>query len=120
MMVRCELCDKLSSERSIRCDCGYDFRTGEVTAAIEGAEREVARRRIGRGLVIGGLVIGGLGLVIGGFLSPFYEFAALIALASWLLGVAGAVGGALGSMTPSRQLRHAKARKELPAARVVE
>jgi hypothetical protein len=122
MRVRCELCDKLSSKRSIRCDCGYDFRTGEVTAAIEGAEREfeVARRRIRRGLVIGGLVIGGLGLVIGGFLSPFYEFAALIALASWLLGVAGAVGAALGSMPPSRQLRHAKARKQLPAARVVQ
>lgn len=82
-------------------------------------EFEVARCRIGRGLVIGGLVIGGLGLVIGGFLSPFYEFAALIALASWLLGVAGAVGAALGSMRPSRQLRHAKACKELPAARVV-
>ncbi len=56
MVVRCELCDELSSERSIRCDCGYDFRTGEVTAAVEGAEREfeVARRRIGRGLVIAG------------------------------------------------------------------
>jgi len=46
--------------------------------------------------------------------------AALIALASWLLGVACAVGGALGSMPPSRQLRHAKARKQLPVARVIE
>jgi len=122
MAVRCELCDKLSPERSIRCDCGYDFRTGEVTAASEGAERkfEVARRRIGRDLVIGSLVIGGLGLVIGGFLSPFYEFAAFIALGSWLLAVAGTVGASLGSMPSSRQLRHAKARKELPAARVVK
>ena len=125
MAVRCELCGNLSPDCSIQCDCGPDPRTGEVTAAIEGAEREfeVARRRIGRGLVIGGLVIGGLGLVIGGFLSAFYEFAALIALASWLLVVAAAIGFVgvfLGSMTPSRQLRHAKARKELPVARVVE
>jgi hypothetical protein len=39
--MRCELCDNLSSERSIRWDCGYDFRTSKVTAAIEGAEREL-------------------------------------------------------------------------------
>src|SRR5262245_58426232 len=127
MAVQCALCDKLSPESSIRCDCGYDFRTGEMTAAIEGAKREleVARRRIGRGITT--LVAMPITLVIGGLLIfyPLRAFAALIVivLASLLLAVAGAVGlvgGIRGSMTASRRLRQAKARKELPAARVVE
>jgi hypothetical protein len=126
MAVRCQLCGKLSPERSIRCDCGYDFRTGEMTAAIEGAEceLEVAQRRIGRG--IAALVAIPVALAIGGLL--IYSFDALAALivlvlAPCLLAVAGAVGlvgGIRGSMTASRRLRQAKVRKELPAARVVE
>lgn len=46
-----------------------------------------------------------------------------IALASWMLALAAAVGFVgvtLGSMTPSRQLRQTKARTQLPVARVVE
>jgi hypothetical protein len=92
---------------------------------IEVAERKFrfAQRRIGRG--IAALVAMPVVLVTGGLLIyPVHAFAALIViLASWLLAVAGAVGlvgGIRGSMTASRQLRQAKARKELPTARVVE
>jgi len=126
MTVRCQLCGKLSPERSIHCDCGYDFRTGEITAAIEGAEcaLEVAQRQIGWG--IAALVAIPGALLIGGFLLyPFHALAAFVVsvLAPCLLAVAGAVslvGGIGGRMTASRRLRQAKARKKLPAARVVQ
>jgi hypothetical protein len=123
--IRCELCGRVSPDRSALCECGYDFRTGEVNAAITLAEREVdlAQRSIGRGIWL--LCAAPVSLLIGvgiaieaGTLVPLVPIV-LVALACGIGGLASLASGAADRVRSGRTLRQAKERKQLPAARTV-
>lgn len=132
MARRCQICGKLSPTQSQRCDCGYDFVTGEVGGAIE-------RANIDSQLAVTGIVGGGgmiaagvLGAVLGGALAWWLALEGFAVLA-WGLGCAGSVSlviavvglvkmvkATAAQREAARRGRTAEDRKALPEARALD
>jgi hypothetical protein len=129
--LRCDICGRSSPDRSLRCECGYDFATGEVTRAIELASDDKSRAmtKIGKGVAM--TLGGGLGVIVLGALAVICTFAGaavpaiVFGTASWLsavgciAGLVRAVAGVRDRARAARLLDTAEAKRALPEARVV-
>jgi hypothetical protein len=139
MAQRCEICGKLSPTRSQRCECGYDFVTREVDAALDRAGLDSQKAISGIALGVGLLVAGAFGIalvfayfawrqaVYGQFLVfnaswPSYAgaFAGVLALTAALTGVVKIVKATAAQRNAARRSRTAQDRQRLPQARTLQ
>ena len=127
MALRCVLCGRLSPDRSARCECGYDFKTGELDESVA-LERSLQRKRaagshFGRGIVLLALIP--VATVLFGALCVVFDTVApaiIGALVDFLLAAGGVMSlgaGVASRVGARRELQTVRERRQLPEARVV-
>jgi hypothetical protein len=128
---RCEICGRSAREPRPRCECGYDFTTGDVGAALVAAQNAntLASARMSKAMLaaFAGLP-GSLALGLSSIVLLFKDhglLAALVAVAALVAAIMG-VGGLLGAVVAGHDMRRATRMIEaaqtrrLPPARVVK
>jgi hypothetical protein len=129
MAIRCDVCGRASPNGSVRCDCGFEFATGNATASVALAHgdrgRALNRIALGAGAIVLGW--GGAIAIPVAFAHPSQD---LVAIALWLLafvlaalgvaGVALVLRGLRDLARAARLLRAAGRHRAMPEARVVE
>src|SRR5258708_22569148 len=128
MALRCAMCGRASPDRSVRCECGFEFATGDIGSAVEDArgERGRGRRRIASG--VAAMIVGWAGAAAVPRLFAHSESDG-VAITAWLLrcvfvafGLARLVSALFALRArarPPRILRAAKQRGSIPEARAI-
>jgi hypothetical protein len=123
---RCEICGRVSPDRSQRCECGFDFITKDATQSLDVVERrrQESQSKIGRAIM---LIVAAPACVVAGWslsttlASPIPAYvgsaSAVLLVGAGVIRIGVAVRA---SQRASSQLRAAKAKRTLPAARVVD
>ena len=128
MAIRCAMCGRASPDRSVRCECGFEFATGSIGSAVEEAHAERGHRwrRIGGG--VAAMIVGWAGAAAIPRLFAHSESDG-VAIGAWLvryvlvaLGLSGLVFALFalrGGARSRRILRAAKQRGTIPEARAI-
>ena len=138
MAQRCEICGLLSPTRSQRCECGYDFGTRDVSAALDRASLDSQKAITGIALGVSLLVVGAIGvaIVIAYFAWRLREygrllvftatwasygaaFAAVLSLIVAVTGLVKIVRATHAQRNAARRSKTAEDRQSLPRARVL-